>query len=851
MSTPVVAVSSAPKFGGLTGYKRPALGKPTQVPSNLPAFRGKPYTPGSDNLKAPPIQNSKNRQDRGTNVTIPYARTCPIDHARDLGRIAPGDVVFTSRYQVDVSHVGHRKEHVVGLDFLNKALGNDDSIKAPAAKINPNWVVGKTVLIGGSNDLANFDSVGGIMADNWREASFLQDWCCDGILLSNDEPYAHTNNGANDVQQFNICVQGVSACNNGFVDYRGHGVEAYPRHETERQGYGKQGTVAIGGTPYYPSYPLQMFDRKVKALSTLYVGLVATKRELTDDIRDALKSTSTHLSSDSLHYQKLHDATGKYESFYTFKFVCFSDRAARQGAFGKKFRDDWRYAEPPGKKQKPVHQNDVAKGSLAFDPYEPVSLAEYRGMVGAWKVGKVLDTAARRKDVYNGGPIDTAEQLTVNVCIEWCDWRVLRRLTNREDIGGYVSGAAMWLSSIPGQTKAKDDKTEMIFYVDKDEGRIFHWPTQYTPRGSSKMDAAKDADAARSNAPMNMDRDATNRYYKLNKDADQQYDDYIQNAKTFFDVIGDDDNYLGVRNRIILARSKGNLTKLSDAETDALFNAIANGENDFNFKEFENWFVSLDPKEPQNLKFLQALLGPDRIKDADDVMRYTDTGNARRLFAQMTYFSDLYMLSLSIKKETLAYFLSPEPKNKEQKEAQSKVPSTIGDSMEQAVNTLIEHEIDMREETGGTGSTGGTVSMDVDAVGSTSSTAPRARGRGSKSKAAVEKAAVPPAAVAAPKAAVGASAAPPASATKAAPESAFPAAVSKPTAKPAAKSVVSTGTTSAVAGAASTTSEQPDIFASIFGSSGSASSHAPTGDVDKSPSSGNPRSRVRRARDGK
>ena len=109
MSTPVVAVSSAPKFGGLTGYKRPALGKPTQVPSNLPAFRGKPYTPGSDSLKAPPIQNSKNRQDRGTNVTIPYARTCPIDHARDLGRIAPGDVVFTSRYQVDVSHVGHRK----------------------------------------------------------------------------------------------------------------------------------------------------------------------------------------------------------------------------------------------------------------------------------------------------------------------------------------------------------------------------------------------------------------------------------------------------------------------------------------------------------------------------------------------------------------------------------------------------------------------------------------------------------------------------------------------------------------------------------------------------------------------
>jgi hypothetical protein len=124
--------------------------------------------------------------------------------------------VFTSRFQVDVSHIGHRKERVVGIDFLNKALGNDDSIKAPRAAINPNWVVGKTVLIGGSSDAANFDSIGGMMADNWREASFLQDYCCDGIVLSNDEPYAHTSNGANDVQQFNICVQGISTCNNGY-----------------------------------------------------------------------------------------------------------------------------------------------------------------------------------------------------------------------------------------------------------------------------------------------------------------------------------------------------------------------------------------------------------------------------------------------------------------------------------------------------------------------------------------------------------------------------------------------------------------------------------------------------------
>ena len=185
---------------------------------------------GSDTIKAPAIQNSKNRNDRGTNVTIPYARTCPIEHSRDLGRIAPGDVVFTSRYQVNVSHVGHRQERVVGIDFLNEQLGNDDRTKPPRSAINSNWVIGKTVLLGGvtsggvvtSGGLnaesvsENFDTLGSIMADNWREASFLRDWCCDGIVLSNDEPHAHTSNGSNDVQQFNICIQGSSRCNNGY-----------------------------------------------------------------------------------------------------------------------------------------------------------------------------------------------------------------------------------------------------------------------------------------------------------------------------------------------------------------------------------------------------------------------------------------------------------------------------------------------------------------------------------------------------------------------------------------------------------------------------------------------------------
>lgn len=418
MATPVVSVSSAPTFGGLTGYKRPALGKPTQVPSNLPSFRGKSATPGGD-VRAPAIQNSKNRNDRGTNVAIPYARLCPIDHSQDLGRVARGDVCFVSRFQVTAHHVNFsRQERVIGLDYLNKMLGNDRTKTPKGRKTSPMWSVGKTVLLDSD----------GHMADNWRAASALRDWTCDGIVMSNDEPHAHVSNGKNDVQQFNICVQGPTTVNNGFQDNNGNGVEAYPRAISERHGYGKQGAVAIGGVPYYQSFPMQMFDRKIMPLSTVYVGLVAISHTLDDDTRDELRRQSPMMPEPTK--QALDNAT----EFFSFKFVCFSDRAA-------KYSGD-------------EHKKD-ATGSSPFDPYCPASKADYAYMVGAWKIGRVMDTSASRRDVYSGGPVDTAQQLTVNVCLEWMDWRALRRVIGNDTIASGLSGSQF------------DD-------------RILQWPTQYS-----------------------------------------------------------------------------------------------------------------------------------------------------------------------------------------------------------------------------------------------------------------------------------------------------------------------------------------------------------------------------------
>jgi len=73
MSNPVEASQGAPLFGGLSGYLRQAPGKPTSVPGSAPAFRGRKNTPG-EAVKAPAIRTSYNRDNRGSNIVIPYAR---------------------------------------------------------------------------------------------------------------------------------------------------------------------------------------------------------------------------------------------------------------------------------------------------------------------------------------------------------------------------------------------------------------------------------------------------------------------------------------------------------------------------------------------------------------------------------------------------------------------------------------------------------------------------------------------------------------------------------------------------------------------------------------------------------
>ena len=95
MATLIEAVGGD-TFGGLSGYRRPTAGNPTRVPTNLPAFRGATNKPGS-NVAAPAIQSSKNRNNRGTNVLIPYSRITTYEE-REVGGKLPGDLAFLSSF---------------------------------------------------------------------------------------------------------------------------------------------------------------------------------------------------------------------------------------------------------------------------------------------------------------------------------------------------------------------------------------------------------------------------------------------------------------------------------------------------------------------------------------------------------------------------------------------------------------------------------------------------------------------------------------------------------------------------------------------------------------------------------
>ncbi len=249
----------------------------------------------------------------------------------------------------------------------------------------------------------------------------------------------------------------------------------------------------------YHLYPLQMFDRDIGPLHELFVGLVAVRHEApllsalkayaeakatldefaeaTDEAKSArltLNQLGKELENTYEGYRSAGwwDGTpdgaaklkGPGRAFYSFKYVLFTSRTAMELNVVDGGIDI--FVPNGGPKVKRLKSD--------YDQYDSVEQREidFKNMVGAWRVGKVIDVKAQKMPWFPSGPSETGYRVTTNVDIEWWDWRKLRRTYTNS------AGATQIAESLKSVGTAKwytEDKQK------QDAGRVMQWPTYYDP----------------------------------------------------------------------------------------------------------------------------------------------------------------------------------------------------------------------------------------------------------------------------------------------------------------------------------------------------------------------------------
>lgn len=375
-----------PREAPQAGVKRALSGNPTSVPGTLPAFRGRVVPTPERDIKVPKLQQG-NRPNEGSNIALPYNRICPLEFLSGwTGRVAPGDVAFVSKYPPGFlskfplgagTNGTATMSRVIGIDGVNRLLHGESSPDG--------WVAGDNVLVvdAGTSPMQVTGQSTEDQLGSFKGLDVLEGVRLDGIIKSNDEPYAFTSSGSRDAVVFNTIIQGPTICNNGYLLYDPRGnpgyrlmnpdpdaggelqggttgggtplrtVESHPRGSIEG-GYhiggagglpgikgntmtdgaaGRVGSSWLHGTGQYDyvatftgtfsTYPAQMFDRQVQPMNTLYVGLRAWK--LSDAIRAKVKANvdaapgTAGLGADGANADK--DA-------YFFQLVPFASRKA-------------------------------------------------------------------------------------------------------------------------------------------------------------------------------------------------------------------------------------------------------------------------------------------------------------------------------------------------------------------------------------------------------------------------------------------------------------------------------------------------------------------------------------------
>jgi hypothetical protein len=469
MSTPVGAVQGQ---NAHKGVKRSVQGNPVGVPRQLPGFRGRSVDAGgpvkAPKLRNGNLNNETSNVRIPYNVVCPLEFLSSYQGRLGPGdlcfryRYPPG---FTnSQAAARNATLGvNTLSRVVGLDGLNRLLmGSGPN----GWRLGENvYEVPETKFEDGAYGVLS--STTGVFA-----LTTLNEYPLQGIVISNDEPGAFTSNGNRDNCIFNLAIQGPTETNNGFLMYENptkateklynpltgvtnsRTVEAHARGSSEsgmhienthmpgrvgsdfQKSRGKVDFVAnFCGT--YAMYPSQMFDRRIESMNTLHVGLRAY------DLSLEAKRQVTTATGEKRFPESMSDAAVQSTTMYFYQYLPFSSRVAHviQAVTDTHFemtRDKIATAngvdaatitagevrafmEQPEEVEEGRIKAALRVGSIKqqtatslpsahFDKatYDPIRSEDLWNCVGAWSVGRVLDTKAAVHERYAGGPRDTA-----------------------------------------------------------------------------------------------------------------------------------------------------------------------------------------------------------------------------------------------------------------------------------------------------------------------------------------------------------------------------------------------------------------------------------------------------------
>jgi len=474
----------APTLDAHAGVKRSLSGNPTGLPSNDPGFRGISNDPGNA-IKAPKLNNG-NRQSRGSNITIPYARVTPIESINVFsGRLSPGDLVFIKRDPVGYvaapasmqGNFTHRPDpldvHSTGSTVCMRGLNAVNNELCGDLNGSRVWQIGLNVV----------QEAGGLSAlrrtNIFEELSALSQYSLDGVIMSSDAQQAHQVTAhQNDAIVFNVAIKGPAQTNNGFMSYESH--EASPLYArlggaastaadpvnltvtsqyAQTTWHGRTGAndCVAALTNTFTEFPKQMFDRKARITDRCYVILRAynlqyeIKRRESATGKTSIASRIIVVDKDGVTVDR-----ANYKDLWFVQYMTTTSRYFQHHKYLKTQYKDYPVDDPTnpyniytsapdessmGEPFSIVHSNGgFIKVNTRKKRRLPVSvphcvplpekdrMASVRGndienVVGAWHLGTIIDTNSGQASVHQHGPVGASYRMTVNVDVKWLPYK--------------------------------------------------------------------------------------------------------------------------------------------------------------------------------------------------------------------------------------------------------------------------------------------------------------------------------------------------------------------------------------------------------------------------------------------